>query len=152
VWQELPSEADDPVYEHRPSNGSVYNHGLELRADKIKNFLDIPNQWQLGGFTTARYEDLLNEDNMRQLMETIADAFGVVPVCNLTVVSSTDADIGNETALPSTPGRGEQTSYKSGGGGHHHHDLNPDFENWITKHTDWETETRIGYKPRPIAK
>lgn len=111
----------NPVYEHR-SNGTPYAHPLELRSAKIKNVMELPRNWNLGGFLPVMYEDL-KKNGTQFLLDRIAKEFGLselVKDCNPT---------------PPNPRKGS-------------HELELEWEQWITQNTDWEMEARVGYKPR----
>ena len=143
----LPASANDVVYElrrDRPNNsklGDIYNddndygnsdlgnptrykpyqHPLELRAAKIRNFLGVPKYWKLGGFVSVRYESIVR-DGAAIFVEELSKILDVPkPQC------------------PSADGsQPKQRPPRA---------LDPKFTRWITQHTDWEEESRIGYAP-----
>ena len=109
--------AHNPIYELDP-NGKPFAHPLELRTAKIKNFLDIPNKWDLGGFLKLRHEDV-NEKGPLFLLNILSKMVGMPYEC---------------TPDPAMRQRSKQ--------------LKSDWEDWITKHANWEAEKEIGYEPR----
>jgi hypothetical protein len=111
----------DPIYEQR-SDGTPYLHPLELRAAKIKNFVELPQNWKLGGFLSVQYEDV-KKRGTQFLLDQIANEFGVSPVAKCNRRTRPNPDKGN-------------------------HKLEPAWEQWITQNADWEMEARVGYKPR----
>lgn len=60
-----------PVYElKRDGSGTPFSHVLEMRAAKIRNFVQEIPQWNIGGYLAVRYDDLLangTELMLRQL-------------------------------------------------------------------------------------
>lgn len=112
----LPFAADDVVYE-LAGKGTPYEHPLQLRAAKIKNFLGLVQKWELGGFGLVRYEDLLGE-RLATFVWSISQAFGEESRC--------------PQLLPFTKPR---------------YAIKSDFRTWITEHSDWVLESLIGYSP-----
>jgi hypothetical protein len=106
---------NEPVYELK-SYGTPYTDPLEFRTAKIKNFLEVQDHWDLGGFLAIKYEDL-KEQGTQFLLEAISKEFGIKPEC-----------------VPQPP------NAKKG-----NHALDPDFVKWITENADWETEAKVGY-------
>jgi hypothetical protein len=109
-----------PIYE-LDSNGKPFRHPLELRTAKIKNFLDIPNKWDLGSYMILQHEEINNEGT-GSLLERVSKIVGMKPSC--------EAD---------PPKR--QPSKK----------LDDEWTKWISEHADWETEAKVGYQRRPGA-
>ena len=69
---------NQPVYELRPDK-NPFQHPLDMRAAKIRNWLDLPAQWNLGGFGVIRYETLLS--NLPAVLEEIGRAVRQKPQC-----------------------------------------------------------------------
>jgi len=113
----LPYNAHRPIYEF-DKNGKPFSHPLELRAAKIRDFLDIPNKWDLGGFIKLQHEEV-NMKGAAFLLEQVSKIVGMKPECN-----------------PDPPMKQEGK------------ELENDWSDWITKHTDWEAEKMVGYQPR----
>lgn len=109
--------AHNPIYE-MDENGKPFAHPLALRAAKIKNFLDIPNQWDLGGFIKLQHEQV-NMQGSAFLLDQVSKIVGLKPEC--------------------TPDPPKKQSSK---------ELESDWSDWITKNADWETEKQVGYEPR----
>ena len=71
--------AHNPVYELRRggTNDEPYRTILELRSDKIINFLlEVPILQDLGGYLAVRFEDLLL-NGTRTLLEQVAEMVGI---------------------------------------------------------------------------
>jgi len=126
----LPFDTNDPMYEKQPTNnGQPFEHLLQLRATKIKNFLRIPEQWELNAIGFVQYDSLLG-NKLGSLMEEIGSALGIA---NGTVGSNTGVS-SNSAACPSLPPF-EKAPYN----------LSVEFRDWITKATQWDVESWIGY-------
>ena len=113
----LPFSGTHPIYELR-SDGTPFKHPLELRAAKIRDFLDIPNHWNLGGFMTLQHEDI-NMKGSAFLLEQVSKIVGMKPSCE-----------------PDPPKRQKLKQ------------LNPEWTAWISEHADWEAEASVGYSKR----
>ncbi len=116
----LPFNSHNPFYE-MDENGKPFSHPLELRAAKIKHFLDLPNHWDLGGFIKLQHEEL-NMKGSAFLLEKVSKIVGMKPECQV-----------------DPPKKQKQKR------------LDSDWSNWITKHADWEIEKQAGYDPRVSA-
>lgn len=114
---ELPFNGNNPTYE-LDGNGKPFNHPLELRTAKIKDFLEIPNKWDLGGFMILQYEEV-NMKGYGLLLDAVAEIVGMEPSC-----------------VPGPPLC--QASKK----------LDSNWTKWIDEHADWKTEGRVGYERR----
>ena len=113
----LPFNSHNPIYE-MDENGKPFTHPLELRAAKIKHFLDLPNHWDLGGFIQLQHEEV-NLKGSAFLLEQVSKIVGMKPECQA------DPPMKQE-----------------------HKELESDWSDWITKHADWKTEKEAGYEPR----
>lgn len=115
---EIKGSPSDPVYELK-IDGTPYSNPLEFRTAKMKNFLELPDKWELGGFLAIKYEDL-KQHGTQFLLDVISKEFEILPQCEPT---------------PPNAERGD-------------HELDTEFQQWITENSDWETEANMGYKPR----
>jgi hypothetical protein len=116
---ELPGSLNEPVYELR-EDGTQFDHPLSFRAAKILHWIDLPKIWDLGGFVVVRYEDFKEQGSV-DLVNAVSNAFGLLPKCK--EPRKADAEKGR-------------------------YELDSKFESWITQHTDWEAEARLGYEKR----
>jgi CDP-diacylglycerol pyrophosphatase len=112
----LPFEANDVVYE-LDINGRPFQNIMQLRAAKIKNFLSLAHDWNLGGFVAIRYEDIIG-DKIAALVQKTENALHV------------------ESSCPKL----ESFNRKS-------YNLSNEFHSWITDQTDWKVEALVGYFP-----
>jgi hypothetical protein len=105
-----------PVYELWPDNGLPYNDILELRRDKIVNWiLELSLLQRLNGYLAVRYEDMVNMGT-RLMLEQVADMLGfseLPPECN-----------------PQPP-RSERLRKR---------------QKWIEEHLNKDTEKLLGYR------
>lgn len=105
---------NDVVYE-LAGDGRPYDHPLQLRSAKIKNFLGLVQQWELGGFGLFRFDDILG-NGLPGFIREISRALGA------------------ESQCPDVPPFEKAR-----------HDLPPEFREWVTNHGDWETERLVGF-------
>ena len=119
----LPFDTHNPVYEHNPTNGIPFENLLQLRAEKVRNFLRLPERWEMAGIGFIHYENLLGE-KLKFLIEDISAALG----------SHEDINQMKVAHCPSLP-HFEKISYN----------LTTDFRDWITKTAEWDVETLIGF-------
>jgi hypothetical protein len=113
----LPFNADNPIYE-MDANGKPFGNPLELRTAKIRNFMDIPKIWDVGGFMTLQHEDV-NSKGSGFLLEQVGKIVGIQPSC--------------EPDPPKNQGSKE---------------LDSDWAEWISANADWEAEGLLGYGKR----
>jgi hypothetical protein len=112
-----------PLYElRRDRSQRPFDHLLQLRAEKIVNFLvEVPLVYkELGGYVAARYEDLLREGTT-PLLEHVARLVGLPglpPGC-----------------VPAGP-QPERLGRRS---------VPDDFRRWIVDHMDRDLERLLGY-------
>jgi hypothetical protein len=122
----------EPIYEHRPQDGTPYEHLLQLRSDKIVNWiLQLPMLMRLGGFVVVRYEDLL-ERGTQFLLQRVAH---ILAEPNVALSSSLKSTSLPATCQP-TPPQPERI-------GRRH--VPSDFRRWIKEHVTVETERLVGY-------
>ncbi|GKY95802.1 hypothetical protein MPSEU_000540900 [Mayamaea pseudoterrestris] len=114
----LPGTMVRPLYELR-SDGSArpYDNILQLRSDKIKNFLSIRNFERVVGFAAVRYEDMV-EQGTASLLQSIERQTGIKPMC--------------QPVPPSTLKRRQMPD---------------EYYAYMKEHVDWKTEALIGYTP-----
>jgi hypothetical protein len=105
-----------PVYEMRnDGSGLPYNNILELRADKIQNFLSVANFEGIQDLFPVQYEELVR-NGTATLIHNLEEALGVKAHCS-----------------PTDP---QTLSSRS---------LSLEYVEWMKEHVDWETEALIGY-------
>ena len=106
-----------PRYELKDDgSGDHYNNILEMRADKIRNFLSIKDWDWIEEVYVVQYEKLVKQGTAA-LIAYIEDVTGLKAQCT-----------------PTPPQQDRPSSA-----------LNSDFVNWMNKHVDWEAEKMIGY-------
>lgn len=133
-----------PLYELHPLTsgsraGDPYASILELRADKIRNFLSAATFEGVVDSILVHYEDLVWDDDylhlskpypgISGLLEEIDDRTNLVPDVNAGWVDD-DEDYFKAKAL----GIGTMK-------------LDPYFVQWMDEHVDWDVEMLVGYNP-----
>jgi hypothetical protein len=110
-----------PFYEMKwnDPDGTPYANILDMRADKIRNFMEIPTYSNVDGFWHYRYEGLL-KTGTEELIQKVERATGVKRHPTKCKVSG-----------PNT------TKKKSA--------MDPEFFDYMTDHVDWDAEALIGY-------
>jgi hypothetical protein len=113
----------EPVYElRRDGTGRSFEHILELRSEKIFNFLvELPLLVKLGGFSAVRYEDLL-KDGTQSFLEQIGRIMGV--------------DELPASCKPTSP-QPERLGAR---------DVPDGLKEWVNQHADVERERLLGYR------
>jgi len=115
----------EPIYEmrHRPSadgtqkRGDAYKSIVDMRADKIRNFVeDVEKFTWVTQVLNVQYEQLLMQGT-ESLISRIEELTGVKRMCEPT---------------------GSQTRKKR--------KLDPDMVEWLNENVDWETEALVGYE------
>lgn len=112
----LPFDTHNPFYEHNPIDGRPFENLLQLRAFKVRNFLSLPERWELAGIGFLPYDRLLG-DGLKSLTEEIATTLGILDAC---------PSIAHFEKAP--------------------YNLTDEFREWITKAVDWDVERLIGYQ------
>lgn len=112
----LPFDTHNPIYEHNPIDGRPFENLLQLRAVKVKNFLSLPERWELAGIGFLQYDNLLGTGQLESLTKDIGRTLGMSHAC------------------PSLA-QFEKTPYN----------LTDDFRDWITQAVQWDVESLIGY-------
>ena len=116
-----------PFYEMRVNDpeGRPYANILEMRADKIRNFLESAYYTNVEGFWNYRYESLLKEGT-EELVQRIERATGVKRNSDKCKIYEPQ----NRRKRP----------------------MDATFFDYMVDHVDWKAETMIGYKrPEYIA-
>ena len=110
------------VYElNHDGSGKAYGSILELRRDKVKNFLNVAKFDGVASFIPVRYEELVSRGT-RELIGQIENITGIHAKCKV--------------APPGEP-RTKVLDY--------------DYMQWMSEHIDWEVENLIGYSRRDIS-
>lgn len=106
-----------PFYEMRNDHsGQPYNNILEMRTDKIRNFLDMKEYKNVQDHVVVQYEQLVRHGT-GSLIRHIEAKTGVKAHCQ------------------TTEGQREREKRT----------LDPLFVEWISEYLDWKTEALIGY-------
>jgi len=116
-----------PFYEMRVNDpeGRPYSNILEMRADKIRNFMESATYSNVEGFWFYQYESLL-KTGTQELVEKIERATGV-------------------KRHPKKCQIYEPQNRRK-------RDMDPDFIDYMLGHVDWKAEALIGYeKPSPAS-
>jgi len=116
-----------PIYEQRQTDGTPFDHFLQLRSDKIVNWvLQLPMLLNIGGMVVVRYEDLLALGT-EFLVQQIAD-----------ILADSDNGNGNKQAMCKTaPPQPERIGRRK---------VPQDFRKWIDENIDVATERLVGYR------
>jgi hypothetical protein len=99
------------------TSGQPYDNILQLRADKIRNFLEIASFEGVRHLEVVRYEDMVR-NGTGTLIRTLESQLNVKASCQ-----------------PSEPH--EVTKRQ----------LPQEYVNWMGKHVDWKMESLVGYFP-----
>jgi len=123
----------EPVYELRGNNGTPYDHLLQLRSDKIVNWiLQLSLLVRIGGLLVVRYEDLVQNGTESMLLQIAS---------MLASDGSDEKAEGGRQQLPAgcqpTPPQPERLGRRP---------IPDDFRDWINQHVNVETERLIGYR------
>lgn len=106
------------LYELRnDASGLPYQSILQLRADKIRNFLSVANFVGVRHLEVVRYEDMA-ANGTASLIRKLERILGVPATCQ-----PTDPQV-----VPNPP-------------------LPPGYEAYMRDHVDWDTEALLGYTP-----
>lgn len=110
-----------PLYElHRDRSGRPFDNILDLRNEKIVNFLlELPLLYQLGGYGVVRYEDLLR-NGTTFLIAQVAQYLGVPPVPNCKMTGPQPERFGRRP-------------------------IEPAFRDYVNRHVDPTLEGLLGY-------
>lgn len=119
-------KADKPMYElKRDGSGEPFDNLMDMRAAKIRNFMEIKKWNWVKDLVSIRYEAMLEKgtESLIKQIENITTYKGVTQL--------------QRNCTPSAAQKRPQRS------------LNPELVNWITDNIDWDAEKSIGYKKRP---
>lgn len=112
----------DPVYElKRDGSGKPFKNILRLRSAKIRNFIATKKYKNVHGHLTVKYENLVQNNGFKNLVELITSEIGMPSHCDLSKIS---------LSMPL-----ESNAM---------HDKN--YVDWINKEADWIAEKKIKYK------
>ena len=107
-----------PFYEMRnDGSGKPYKNIMEMRSDKIRNFLEVREYEGVADVWVVQYEYLLTKGTA-DMINQIADWTGIEPKC--------------KTYPPQQ---------------RHNRPLEKEMAIYIKDHLDWEAEALIGYGP-----
>lgn len=138
-----PQNPNFPLYELHPLGGGPYSSLLELRADKIRNFLNVANFDGVIDFIHMRYEDLVWDEEYTDdatylslpfpgiagLLEKIRDQTSLTPDASAGWISDEDGFF-----------KAEQLGVGAT-------NLDPYYLQWMDDHVDWDVEKMVGYSP-----
>lgn len=109
-----------PFYEMRnDGSGLPYDNILEMRTDKIRNFLSVANYPGIADLWVIQYEYLLNRGT-QQLIDRIAEYTGITPKCQ---------------GYPPQNRKQKKSRF-----------VTPEFAAHVRKHLNWTVEGWIGYE------
>jgi hypothetical protein len=109
----------EPFYElMRDGSGRGYSSVVDMRRDKILNFLSIAHWPWIGEYIHTKYEDLLRHGTAG-LVDEISQLTSITPKCD-----------------PFPPASSKRAKPRP---------LPDDFVQWMNQHVDWEVERLIGY-------
>jgi len=117
---------DKPVYElDINGSGHAYSSIIDLRADKIQNFLRTASWVNVTAFLSINYETLMRPSEFGKLLQAIdADSGGNLnSQCDISTISDYIAPSVTEHSL----------------------DSNYDYVKWMDDNLDWDVENMIGY-------
>jgi hypothetical protein len=117
-YKSLQYSNHQPMYEMRnDGSGTPYQNIMEMRADKIRNFLSVKDYPGIADVWIAQYEYLVTKGT-QGLIDQVAELTGLVPNC---------------TASPPQQRRNRPVS--------------KDMAEYIRQHLNWTVESWIGYGP-----
>uniref|UniRef100_A0A6U3SML2 Sulfotransferase domain-containing protein n=1 Tax=Ditylum brightwellii TaxID=49249 RepID=A0A6U3SML2_9STRA len=144
-----------PVYELIHGNftpaGEPYSNIVQLRRDKILNFLNVQNWKQTNnsdkriGLIEVRYEDLTkisDDDNAKpglfDVFAQIEQRTGIKSKCDIdSSFSEKDTNNDIDSFIAPAPIASSGT-------------LDPKYVSWMRRHVEWEVEARVGYEPTKL--
>ena len=110
-----------PFYEMKnDGSGEPYANIMEMRTDKIRNFLDVASYEGVAAVWVVQYEYLLSRGT-QHLIDRIAEWTGVQPQCK---AKPPQARLQKKSRV-----------------------LSPDFCKHVRMHLNWTVEQMIGYEP-----
>ncbi|KAL3782924.1 hypothetical protein HJC23_004903 [Cyclotella cryptica] len=105
---------------NQDGSGRPYDSILQLRSDKIKNFLNVSEYDAVHAFFPVQFEFLVTRGTS-ELINELENVTGYKAKCKR-------AD----------PQQLKERKYKES------------FINWVNEHLDWNTEKLIGYSPKKV--
>jgi len=110
-----------PLYELKhDQSGLPYSSVIDLRADKIKNFLEVKEYKRVKSYQSVRYETMVT-GGTEWLIRELEKATGIEAKCE------------------PVPPKDVKHRY-----------LEPEYIEWMSENIDWKTEELVGYKPNDI--
>eukprot|EP00980_Cylindrotheca_fusiformis_P019636 scaffold6821_cov127-Cylindrotheca_fusiformis.AAC.10 len=115
-YREIKYSNDKPFYEMRnDGSGEPYDNIMEMRSDKIRNFLSVKNYEGVVDAWYLQYEHLVRHGT-KQMIDNIAEITGVEPMCE------------------PYPPQDRKTRT-----------IDPEMAEFINTHLNWTVEAMIGY-------
>lgn len=110
-----------PFYEMKnDGSGEPYDNIMELRTDKIRNFMSVKDYEGVVDFWTMQYEYLVKKGT-KQMIDQIAEVTGVQPRC--------------------TPFPAQDRKVRA---------IDADMAGYINRHLNWTVEGWIGYEKEEV--
>lgn len=144
MTQRDPQSDSFPLYELHPVTsgafaGDPYSNILELRADKIRNFLGAATFEGVVDSIIVHYEDLVWDEDYRHLSKPYPGISGLLE------------EIDDRTNLIPDESAGwvndDEDYFKASALGVGTMKLDPYFVHWMDEHVDWDVELLVGYSP-----
>lgn len=119
-------KASKPMYElRRDGSGKPFKNIMDMRAAKIKNFLEIKKYNWVKDLVVVQYEEMLAKGTESLIAQ---------------IEKITTYDGKTQLARNCTPAAPQTRSKRT---------IEPDLIDYISKHIDWKAENKIGYKKWP---
>jgi len=119
--------------------GDPYSSVLELRADKIRNFLGAATFEGVVDSIVVHYEDLVWDEDYRHLSKPYPGISGLLE------------EIDDRTNLIPDESAGwindDEDYFKAIALGVGTTKLDPYYVHWMDEHVDWDVELLVGYSP-----
>ena len=107
------------IYElNHNKSGQPYDSIIDLRRDKIKNFMDVANYDGVASSIPIQYEYMVKYGT-RELIEQVASIIGLEPKCN-----------------PTLPRQARSKTFDHG------------YVEWMNDNIDWDVEKLVGYSKK----
>jgi hypothetical protein len=144
MTQRDPQSDSFPLYELHPVTsgafaGDPYSSVLELRADKIRNFLGAATFEGVVDSIVVHYEDLVWDEDYRHLSKPYPGISGLLE------------EIDDRTNLIPDESAGwindDEDYFKAIALGVGTTKLDPYYVHWMDEHVDWDVELLVGYSP-----
>jgi len=122
---------NNPVYElMMDGSGTAYKSILDLRADKIRNFLSAADWDEVFSFVPIKYENLVKANGLALVLEIIKEKTGIASETCQTSGMDLFYDVPNYERISTSN--------------------NSEYISWMNENIDWQTEELVGYHPEPI--